>query len=94
MAMIWSRARGDRLSKLGKTDAMWQESLKLNFAEQENIKDVSCPKEKPQRLSALFVPCLMNGALCRTISPSVSDMLCGKLVPRLLPSLTPRVERR
>ena len=73
---------------------MWQESLKLKFPEKENIKDVSCPKEKPQRLSALFVPCLMTGALCRPISPSIPDMLCGNLVPRLLPSLTPRGERR
>ena len=63
--------------------------LKVKISRARKYKDVSCPKEKPQRLSAVFVPCLMTGALCRTISPSIPDMLCGNLVPRLLPSLTP-----
>ena len=51
--------------------------FKVKISRARNYKDVSCPKEKPQRLSALFVPCLINGALYRTISPSIPDMLCS-----------------
>ena len=34
-------------------------------------------KEKPQRLFALFFPCLMTGALYRTVPPNNPCMLCG-----------------
>ena len=43
---------------------------------QENIKDASLvvisSEKKPQRLFAVFVPCLMIGALDRTVPPKQS----------------------
>ena len=33
-------------------------------------------QEKPQRSFALFVPCLMTGALYRTVPPKNPYMLC------------------
>ena len=51
-------------------NAKSQETLKVKIVAR-NTKDSSLPfKEKPQMLFAIFVPCLMAGALYRTVSPN------------------------
>ncbi len=57
--------------------AKWQKTLKVKIRARNYKRCLITSKKKPQKLFAVSVPCLMTGALYRTVPPNNPCMLCG-----------------
>ncbi len=57
--------------------AKWQKTLEVKIRASNYKRCLITSKEKPQKLFAVSVPCLMTGGLYRTVPPNNSSMLCG-----------------
>ena len=55
---------------------MWEETLNVKIGAGKCTRCLIIFEEKLKRLLALFIPCLMNGALYYTVLPNNPCMLC------------------